>query len=304
MIAKIILTVVVIVALLGGIKAYFVVRAAQQLAHTLLYPQRIRPQQTPADFGFADWEDVRFENGELELAGWFIPPAEGADGATLILLHGWSANRSELLDQAQLLHRHGYGILAIDLRGHGDSGAAASTWGLAEVSDVQAGVDYLLTRPEVDPERLGVVGHSMGAATAILAAAQIPRLKVVVAESSYTALTDNLANIINLLGGYPAYYAPLVLRLMERDTGLSLGEIQPIAGVARISPRAVLLVQGEADTVVNPGHARRLFEAAAEPKQLYLVPGAGHGEVFSADPAGFEQQVVPFLDKYLGQQAQ
>lgn len=299
---KFIPVILVAVILLLAVAVLLWLRAARNMALALVQPPVNPVSTTPAAVGVDQWEEVTFASGDLQLGGWFIPPAPAAAGATLVLVHGWQGNRTALLAQAAMLHRHGYGALLIDLRHSGSSQGELSTWGYTEADDVQAAVEYLLTRPEVNPDKIGLLGFSTGGAAVTRAAARLPQIKVVVIDSTYTALTDNLANVIELLGGRIPAYPPLVLWFMERETGLPLREVRPVADVAAIAPRPIMLMQGEADVVVNPSHTRRLFDAASEPKQLYLVAGAGHGESFSVDPAGFERQVVSFLDSYLREQ--
>ena|SRR4030067_1056913 len=83
---------------------------------------RTQPEQTPADYGIQTWEEVIFPSqGGLQLAGWFFPPAKDMDGATIINVHGLGSNREDLLEQAALLSRQGYGELLFDLRNHGNN---------------------------------------------------------------------------------------------------------------------------------------------------------------------------------------
>ena len=279
--------------------AFLFVRAARNMAFTLVYPAPNRVTTTPDSVGIKTWEDVTFTSGNLQLEGWFIPPTVDENGATLIFVHGWQGNRTAQLKQAAMLHQHGYGALLFDLRNSGNSQGNASTWGYAESDDVQAAYNYLLTRPEVDPDRIGVAGFSTGGAAVSRAAARIPGLKVVLNESTYTALVDNLGNVSKLLGGRIPAYPPLVLWFMERETGLPLKDIRPIDDISQITPRPIMFIQGADDVVVNQSHTQELFETASEPKKLYLAPNAGHGEVFSSNPEEFEKQVIPFLDTYL-----
>jgi cephalosporin-C deacetylase-like acetyl esterase len=147
-----------------------VVAAGAWLAHAkamgLVHPGRTQPVCTPADRGVVRWEDVRFSSADnLQLAGWFIPPDPRGDGATLIFLHGLGGNRGEFLDEAAMLTEHGYGALLLDMRNHGQSQGTVTTLGYAEVEDVRGAVAYLLARPEVNPQRIGLVGSSMGGST-------------------------------------------------------------------------------------------------------------------------------------------
>jgi dipeptidyl aminopeptidase/acylaminoacyl peptidase len=274
--------------------------AAYTGAMILVHPGRTQPTRTPADWGVKRWEEVRFAASDgLQLEGWFIPPDPRGDRATLIFVHGLNANRGELLDEAVMLAAHGYGALLLDLRNHGRSQGTITTLGYSEVEDVRGAMDYLLTRPEVNPERIGLVGNSMGGATVIRAAARISQARVVVAQSAFASLTDDVAQGVRTLAGLPSFpFAPLIVWLGECETGVNLRQVRPIDDVGQIAPRAILFIHGEQDATIHVSNSLRLYQAAGEPKALYLIPGAGHGELLEADPIEFERRVVGFLDAY------
>ena len=186
---------------------------ARAQAMSFVHPRRVPPSRTPHDMGIADWQEVRFPTPDgLELAAWFLPPDAEGDGATLIYLHGARNNREEMLAQAAMLHRHGYGALLVDMRAHGESEGALSTLGYAEVEDLRGAVAYLQSRPEVNGERIGVLGHSMGGAVAIRGAARMPAIRAVVAQSAYTSVEDNVASGVRALMRLPpTLFAPLVI---------------------------------------------------------------------------------------------
>lgn len=282
-----------------------IVAAGVWLAHAkamgLVHPGRSQPACTPADRGVARWEEVRFYSpDDLQLAGWFIPPDPRGDGATLIFLHGLGGNRGELLDEAVMLADHGYGALLLDMRNHGQSQGTVTTLGYAEVEDVRGAVTYLLARPEVNPQRIGLVGHSMGGAVAIRAAARIPEIRAVVAQSAFSSLEENINQGVRVLTGLPPFpFAPLVIWFGEREAGLRIRQVRPVDDVPQIGPRAILLIHGEQDATVDVSNSQRLYEVAREPKELYLVPDAGHGGLLAADPAEFERRVVGFFDVYV-----
>jgi uncharacterized protein len=287
-------------AALAGILVLAVWLAHAQ-AMSFVHPRRIAPQHTPGDLGIADWETVRFPTPDgLQLAAWFIPPDPGGDGATLILLHGARNNRAEMLLQAAMLHQHGYGALLPDFRAHGESEGTVSTLGYAEVEDLRGALAYLQARPEVNGERIGVVGNSMGGAVAIRGAARIPEIRVVVAQSAYTSVEENVSTGVRAFMGLPPFlFAPLVAWFGERETGIEVRQVRPIDDVAQIAPRAILIVQGALDPAVPPENGIRLYEAAGQPKELYLVPGAGHGGYMRMEPQEFERRVVGFLERHL-----
>jgi dipeptidyl aminopeptidase/acylaminoacyl peptidase len=286
--------------LLVGLAAIFlVVRAARNMAFTLVYPPRNPVTKTPDSVGLENWEEISFVADGLQLKGWFTPPAEDTAGATLIFVHGWTGNRTAHLRVAAILAKYGYGSLLIDSRNSGESEGNITTWGYTEADDVQAAFEYLLTRSEVNPDKIGVYGGSTGGAAVTRAAANNPQIRLAIVESTYTALTDNLSNVVNLLKGRVPTLVPLVLWFSKQETGLPLEDIRPVDDVTKIAPRPIMLIHGTDDIVVNISHSQKIFEAATGPKELYTVPGAGHGDVLSENPEEFESRLIAFLRKYL-----
>ncbi len=232
----------------------------------------------------------------LRLAAWYFP---SQNRAAIILLHGYKANRSTMLSIAAMLIRHGYGVIIPDFRGHGESDGELITFGYNEVRDAEAAHRYLLTRSEVDPERIGLLGNSMGGATALLYAAENPVIKAVVAQSPYTTLDDMIrANVRRLnLPTFPL--APMMVFLIERKFGFPVDTLAPIHHIGRIGPRSVLILIGGKDTWVNPEGGRQLYAAAGEPRELWFEPELGHLEFHEKRAAEFEERIVVFFDKHL-----
>ena len=136
---------------------------------------------TPASVALA-YEDVELHTGdEVSLAGWYVP---SANGAAVVLLHGAGSTRSGVLQQAAVLARAGFGVLMVDARGHGDSGGRAMDFGWHGDAEIAAATAYLAARPDVDADRIGAVGMSMGGEEAIGATATNRLLRAVVAEGA------------------------------------------------------------------------------------------------------------------------
>jgi fermentation-respiration switch protein FrsA (DUF1100 family) len=202
-----------------------------------------------------------------------------------------------MLERADILTQHGYAVLAFDLRNHGESGGDVTTLGYAEVNETRAAFDYLLTRADIDPQRIGLLGHSLGAVIAIRAAAQIPEIALLVSESGFISVQENAGEIIPVLTGQSA--GPLVGWFVDQEAGLPVSEVNSLVDVARIAPRPILLIHGEADSIVSVNNSRRLFEVAGEPKELFTIPGGGHADFIQADPAGYEARLIAFLEAHL-----
>jgi fermentation-respiration switch protein FrsA (DUF1100 family) len=283
--------------IVAGTAVWWGNRWVNRSAEALLYPRRSQPSQTPVDFGLTA-ETVQFTADGIELEAWYIPPTEAVNGAALIYVHGFGGNRGALLEQAAAMHETGYGALLLDLRNHGESGEAVTTWGYSEAADVVAAHSYLLTRPEVDPGRIGLVGKSMGGTAVALAAQQLPDLAVLILESSYTSFAENLPNILPGIARAPGFLAPQVFNRMSSESDLPLTESNTLANVTNLDV-PLLLIHGEQDRLVPLAQGRAIFAAADEPKTMYTVPNAGHLNIFAADPATFAEQMGTFLAEHL-----
>jgi fermentation-respiration switch protein FrsA (DUF1100 family) len=274
---------------------------AHDRAMILVHPVRSHPQRNPSDVGLKSWIDVQFPSTDgLQLGAWFIPVESEEPSPILIYVHGLGSNREGLLDQAQLLYAHGYSALLIDLRNHGGSQGEITTLGFHEVMDVEGAVKFLLDQDEIDPDRIGLIGESMGGAVVIRAAARIPIIKAIVAESAYTSLEDNLEQGVRALTGLPPFpFAPLVVWFGERETGADITMVRPIDDLDQIPPRSIMFIHGEQDPIVEVNNSRKLYEAASEPKEILIISNAGHGGLLDKNPELFQSRVVDFLNTYL-----
>lgn len=283
-----------VMALAAGLRLWQLAAVARD---ALLYPPRLPVTESPADFGLETWESVSLTAADgISIAGWYIPPGES--GAALVMVHGFSANRTKMLAETAVLIQHGYGALLIDLRNHGKSGGDVTTWGNEEWLDVQAGVNDLLTRSEINPDKIGLMGKSMGSAAMVIAASRLPEIKAVVAMSTYAGFPDNLPSLTMRIGGRPDWLSPLVLQQMAWKTERPVAEVRPVAEIANYEG-AILFMHGANDLLVAPQHSQELFAAANEPKFLYVAADAEHIDIMASDPAEFERQLITFLDSYL-----
>lgn len=276
-------------------------RAVYNMTKLLIQPARALTEKTPTDVGLDSWETIRFTSGpdRLQLHGWYIPPQPMVDGATVVYAHGWSGNRTHFLEQAAALQTHGYGALLFDLRNSGESEGEYSSWGYHEAADVLAAVDYLKGREAVNPARIGVMGFSTGGAAVLRAAMQSSDIKLVIVQSSYTAVTDNLPHVITLLGGRVPAYPPLVVWWGEQRMDARWSEVNSLEAVSRLAPRPIMIIHGDQDEVVDVSQGERLFAQATQPKELLIIPGGTHTIAFKSDPTLVEETLVPFLRTHL-----
>jgi dienelactone hydrolase len=252
---------------------------------------------TPADHGLA-YRDVGFRTSDgVRLSAWYIP---SRNGAAVVLLHGAGSTRSAVLDHAVVLARHGYGVLLLDSRGHGESGGHAMDFGWWGDRDIAAAVTYLDGRPDVRDGRIGAVGMSMGGEQAIAAAGVDPRILAVVAEGTTgMQLADH-----GWLGHYGVrgWITKGIDWVTYQASELLSGAPRPMSlrdAIAAAAPRPVLLIA--AGDVADESIAGRFFrEGSPRTAQLWVVPGAAHTGGLATRPAEWEAQVTRFLDGALG----
>ena len=248
---------------------------------------------TPADIGLA-YEDVRFTTDDgVNLSGWLIP-AGRPTRAAVVLMHGFSWHRLPwLVGFVPWLQRR-YHVLQFDFRGHGGSDDALITLGTLEQRDVAAAVHFLAGRG-LGP--IALMGISMGGSVAIMAAPDLP-VAAVVADAAYADLRDPISNRMRE-AGYPLVElgARLVIAAASLRAGVRLRS--PIRRVPSIAPRGLLLIAPAEDRLVSPEQSRRMYRAAGEPKELYVVAGAEHAGAHAAAPEAYERRVLDFLARHL-----
>lgn len=242
---------------------------AYHRAWDIVHPARSQAWRTPDWVGIDRFREVSFHSADgLVPRGWYAPPR---NGAVVIFVHGLGANRGQLLDDAAMVYREGYGVLLYDSRNCGESEGTLTTLGYQEAQDVLGAVDLVLSQTAGDEPRIGLLGHSMGGATAILAAAQDGRVDAVTAQSTYASLEAILGSSLKQITGLPGFpFAPLVVYFGELEAGIRVEQVRPVDAIGLLSPRPVLVMHGALDEVIPVSNAYDLFAAAREPKQLYI----------------------------------
>jgi uncharacterized protein len=240
-----------------------------------------------------NFRELTFKSRDgLTLFGRFIP---ARNHATILLIHPLGASNDNMLIYAEFLANAGYGVFMIDLRAHGSSDGDTSTYGLREADDVAGAVDYLLARLDVNGQKIGALGISLGAQAALRGALKTDSLRALVLEglgpvtlSDHGGRPTSLQRWIN----YPfnwINYCAYEFMIGGRDTSV-------IEAIGQIAPRPILLIaSGEKDIYFN----RLFFHAAKEPKELWELPDAEHGTAILKESQTYMRQVIDFFDKTL-----
>ena len=220
----------------------------------------------------------------------YAPPR---NGAVIILLHGYKMDCGEMVPIAAMLAQHGYGVLLADGRAHGRSDGEQISFGLHEHQDIKAMVDFITLQQGVTA--IGIFGNSMGGALGLCYAATDKRVAATVAHSPYASLGHSINKALPQFCGLPPFPFATVMRLLCRiHLPINSPQLSPLAAIAAISPRAVLLLMGGNDDCVEAGGIFALHANAGEPKQLWYEPHLGHVEFYQHRAEQFSTTVLQF----------
>ncbi len=288
------------------------------IAMKLVYQTPLPLAGNPGQFGL-EYADVTFpaRSDGVQIKGWVIPGVlpDGrlTDDRILIAVHGTWQNRTDpaagLLTLSVAFARHGYAVLAFDMRGMGESQPMPLSMGYFEQRDTLGAVDFIRTGdwpfPELGrPRVIGGWGVSLGGASLLLAAAQEPAIRAVVSDCAYADVIPILEREIPKRGGIPNLFTPGALVSAQALYGMNFYAVRPVDVIARIAPRPILLIHGSADTFVPPSNMSELYAAAITAPnahvQQWLVSGADHAQSFHTLGEQYVLRVVDFFDAALG----
>ncbi len=228
------------------------------------------------------------------VAGWMVPGRPGA--GAILLLHGVRSDRRSMLQRAIFLNRLGFGVLLIDLPGHGESPADHITFGVQEALGVKAALSYL--ERTLSGERIGVIGVSLGAASVVLSRPN-PALSAVVLESMYPTIEEAVSNRLKVyLGSSSTVFAPLLINQLPLRLGISPTQLHPIEQMQYLHC-PVLIISGSVDQRTTLVETQRIFDATPEPKSLWIITGAKHVDLHAFAAQAYETRVGDFMTKYL-----
>lgn len=244
---------------------------------------------TPDKLGLAYQQAIFKTRDGLELLGWFLP-AKGPALGTVLQLHGNAENISTHFASLAWMPARGFNVFIFDYRGYGASEGDATLAG-AQI-DIDAALDALLARNDIDRDRIVMYGQSLGGALAAYYVAHSPRrdqLRALVLESTFSDYVEIAREkFADHWITWPFQWLPY----LAVDDSFS-----PLPSMAKISPLPLLVLHGDQDRIVPVHHAQLLYDAALEPKQLWIVPGAGHIQA-TGDPA-VRDRLVAYLREVL-----
>ena len=237
----------------------------------------------PAPWVDRDWvrlsglplEDVSFQSVDgTPLFGWYVEPTSSR--AVLLWCHGNAGNIIHRLENLAELYRVGLSVFLFDYRGYGRSKGTPSEDGL--YMDAMAAHAYLTGTRGITPKRLVIFGRSLGAAVAGELASRRPAAGLIL-ETAFPSI-DAMAKAHFL--GLPAHWL-----LQSR---------YPLADRLRDIHVPILVVHGDRDDIVPLEMGKQVFEAAHEPKSLYIVPGANHNDLYQVGGKPYFQRLKRFVE--------
>lgn len=282
--------VVKVLLLLAGFALF--VAAFNALIRWSLRAPKVAEQSAPDTVGLSYTEmQISTANGK-QVYAWLIPAAGPEAAPALVVLHGWGGNAETMLPLAPPLHHAGYTLLLVDARSHGRSDPDTFSSMPRFAEDIEHAVAWLKRQTGVDSRRVGVVGHSVGAAAALLAASRRNDLAAVV---SIAAFAHPKTVMCRLLAAWHVPYIPFgwyVLRYVQHVIGYRFDDIAPLNTLARVRC-PVLLVHGTEDAVVPVAEAQALHARSNRAGKLLLVKGSHDSYEDLERQTG---EIVAFLD--------
>ncbi len=221
----------------------------------------------------------------LALKGWWLAPQ---NGAVILLLGGSGANADAMLDEADLFIQHGYGILTLESR---NCAGRPVSFGYHEAQDMLSMLAFAQAQPGVS--WVGALGFSAGGVAALRAAADEENIRAVVAEGQYSNMQHEITNDGSRPLSFQWQINRAVLVTLWLQTGIWPGQLSPLDDLAHIQ-QPVLLIHGELEAVNNQADLQ--YQAANLPKELWIVPGVGHGGYMQAQPQAYEERLVQFFE--------
>jgi fermentation-respiration switch protein FrsA (DUF1100 family) len=287
-----------IVGLLGGVLGVGI-----YIVDTLTRPKRLASFAlytfSPFELGLPA-EEVSFAPlyGKHRVSGWYVPHP-GAT-TTIIISPGYHGSRSDVLGVCTMLWKAGHNVLVFEYYGHGAIVGDRVTLGYREINDFLGAVAY--ARQQAPEARLGAVGYSMGAAVSIMGSARTTEIEALVADSPFASHRRVIDYAVRRTLHLPFLIFDWVTDfLLWWRAGYRFSQVEPLRDITRLAPRPLLLIQGLKDSIVDPDDAPLLYNAAGEPKELWLLPGVEHCGAYFDNRELYMDRLIKFFDLHLKQ---
>ena len=242
-------------------------------------------------------EKRRMSNQGLNQVAWYVPAKEKSD-KTVLMVHGFTNDKSDMKPYAYLFHQLGYNVLMPDNVAHGESQGNIIGYGWKDKDNVIKWTEGLIA--DNPNQKITFFGVSMGAATVMMASGEkLPeQVTTIIEDCGYTSVWDELsyqAKDMYDLPQFPILYG--VSGISKLVAGFTYGEASSMKQLAK-NDLPTLFIHGDADKFVPTDMVYENFEASKGPKELYIVKGAKHAQSFEKDPETYRRKIEDFLKKY------
>lgn len=260
----------------------------------IISPPRFHSPYSPRDFGM-EYRDINFRTDDgIDIRGWYI---EGNEKGTIILCHPYGVDKGYCLSYARFLNHAGYNTLLFDFRGHGNSGGRYTSLGYYELKDLLAAVSFV---KEKGDGKVGVIGFSMGGTVALLAASLTSDINAVVSEGAYLSFHSAVYSFARCHYHAPRYpFLPPAIWTASIRLGFNPKELDLKVCLYKISPTPILIIHSEDDREIPLSEGMEIFNAAGEPKYLWVISGSEHLECYWKEGKKYERRVLEFLSASL-----
>jgi pimeloyl-ACP methyl ester carboxylesterase len=268
--------------------------------YRIVAPTRLPETIDPSSFLLRNYQSLPFKgSGGRELEGWFIPSVRG--GPVVFLCHGYKSNRSELLTLASIFQENGYNLFLFDFRAHGTSPASLCSLGIRETEDLLSAIQTVAARPDVDPNRTGIWGVSLGAYVALSAAIANPTVKALVLDTPFDSparfielQTTEILGIDNFVFNKLARFGFFLVNLPK--TAPSAETL--MQGLSALQGRDKLFITSE-ETLRLETQTLNIFNNTPGPKDMLRLKHSKTSILYDVDRKNYENTIVEFFKKSL-----
>lgn len=248
-----------------------------------------------------NYEDVSFTTSDnVHLKGWIFP---GMSNKAVIMVPGLWQNRVNedynTVGIAKELISAGYTVMLFDLRGNGESEKVRLGYGFTEDRDLIAAVNVLKSKHFL-PQRIGIIGDSLGAVIALHTAPQLLTIGAIVADSSSSDIKQLISDRMALDKHIPRLFHPGIFFAAEHLYGIPVRDKMPLTDIEATPERTYLFLHGEKDDYITPENSKLLHSRANMFSKLVLFKDAKHIKTYVTNPQLYRETVFSFLEEQLG----
>ncbi|MEW5979122.1 MAG: alpha/beta fold hydrolase [Acidobacteriota bacterium] len=267
--------------------------------YRIVAPSRLEESIDPSSFLLRNFQSIPFSGvDQTPLEGWFIPSVRGAP--VVFLCHGYRSNRAELLTLASTFQENGYNLFLFDFRGHGVSGPRTCTLGVKEAGDLLSAIDLVLARDDVDHDRAGIWGVTLGAYAALSASVESDKIKTLVVDSPFESparfvemQSALVLGVDNLVLNKLALFGFNLINLFAARSGEAF-----LNSLDALQQRTKLFITNEQDHVLEM-QTLNIFNHAPQPKELIRLRHSKTSILYDIERKNYENIVVEFFKKNL-----